>query len=195
MARHANRCRVRQRVNAATRTSAPVRHVVLTEEGASGVLAQPAGTDVAMVGIEHDAPATRLLGEYACHDARQVSGRPRLTIFGSAIAACNPARGDRRHIGWRWESFAARKFDITVVLAAETTDEDAQYVPSSWAPDTAASATTASRTPTPAPDAGGLSTPTPCRRLHRVLRGGWHRARPGSAWAAGMPRGHRWRST
>ena len=83
------------------------------------------GTDVAMVGVEHDAPATRLLGEYACHDARQ-----KYRAEAAADDLRVRYRGVQSHIvgigdisGGDGILCGPVKFDVTVVLAAETTDE------------------------------------------------------------------------
>ena len=48
-----------------------VRHVVLAEEVAAGVFAQPTGTAIAVIGVEHDSPATGFDLEDAGDDARQ----------------------------------------------------------------------------------------------------------------------------
>ena len=154
-------------------------------KAASGVLAQPSGTAVAVVGVEHDPTTTRFAGEHAGHDARQkyraeapvderrVGDRG---VQSDVVGIGGISGGDGILCG-------PIEFDVTEVLAASTTDERRASMCRRVGPaDTAATATTASRTPTPPPDAGGSSSRTSCRRRHPGRRGGWRRARPGSAW-------------
>ena len=115
---------------------------------------------------------------------RSIGPKPRLTNVGSAIAACSPISWGSAAYRVAMESFAAQiEFDVTEDSGRVDYRRTRASMCRRVGPaDTAATATTASRTPTPPPDAGGSASRTSCRRRHPGRRGGWRRARPGSAW-------------